>query len=355
MKAYEPQRSLAIGRAGDQRRQIDTLRGLACLALVVFHTVGADRNSGLRIPDEHGLRLFNDVLAYVRMPLFSFLSGYVYALRPVSGSGLRFIKGKVRRLLVPMLLVGTLFAILQANVPGSNFNQYDWRLLHIVPVAHYWFLESLFIVFAVILLLERAHWLGDGARFAGVWLAAAALFVMDPFPRYFGLSGATYLFPFVLLGIACHRSLGRWPDAVALPWIGLALVSLAGLTWGLTSELPRTTSVLGLAFGTCACLLLFRSRVESTMFAAIGRYSFAIFLFHSVFSAASRIVLGRFGQFPTSLLMACGIVAALIGPIVVERLLRRSGLAIGAWMLGVKPSTLGIAVPPSATESGAKP
>lgn len=346
MKSLESPGTVATGRAADQRRQIDTLRGLACLALVVFHTVGADKNSGLRIADEHGLRLFNDVLAYVRMPLFSFLSGYVYALRPVSGSGLRFIKGKVRRLLVPMLLVGTLFAILQANVPGSNFNQYDWRLLHIVPVAHYWFLESLFIVFLVIVLLERANWLADDFLFAGVWLAAAALFAMDPFPRYFGLSGATYLFPFVLLGIACHRLLGRWPDAVALPWIGLVFVSVIGFTWGLASELPRTTSLVGLALGTCACLLLFRGRMESTLLAAIGTYSFAIFLFHSVFSAASRIVLEKLGQFPIPLLMACGIITALIGPIVVELVLRRSGLAIGAWMLGVKRSQPRTAIPP---------
>ena len=69
------------------------------------------------------------------MPLFAFLSGMVYALRPVAGDAQAFVGAKVRRLLVPMLSVGTLFAILQANTPGANFAGHDWALLHIRPVA----------------------------------------------------------------------------------------------------------------------------------------------------------------------------------------------------------------------------
>ena len=60
--------------------KIDTLRGLASVLLVTYHVIGTGSDSGLRIPDGEPVQLFNDSLMYLRMPLFSFLSGFVYAL-----------------------------------------------------------------------------------------------------------------------------------------------------------------------------------------------------------------------------------------------------------------------------------
>lgn len=98
---------------------IETLRGLACLLLVLYHVIGADASLGLRVEDGP-VRWLNDGLAYLRMPLFTFLSGLVYGLRPFAGNSRAFLVGKVRRLLIPMLFVGTLFAVLQALIPGTN-------------------------------------------------------------------------------------------------------------------------------------------------------------------------------------------------------------------------------------------
>jgi len=134
--------------------RIDTLRGLACLLLVGYHVVGADPDHGLRLADG-ALRWLNDALAYLRMPLFTFLSGLVYGYRPFGGNSQAFLLGKARRLLVPMLFVGTLFALLQVLTPGTNSAVGAWYLLHIQPVAHFWFVESLFWVFLVVWALER--------------------------------------------------------------------------------------------------------------------------------------------------------------------------------------------------------
>ena len=133
--------------------QIETLRGLACFLLVAFHVVGDTANSGLKI-EEGVFREINDFLALIRMPLFTFLSGWVYALRPFSGNGLAFLKSKVRRLILPMLVVGTVFAVLQSQIPGANSKTVDWTELHLIPVAHYWFLESIFTIFLFVMLLE---------------------------------------------------------------------------------------------------------------------------------------------------------------------------------------------------------
>lgn len=93
-------------------RHIETLRGLACFLRVRYHVLGPFPSSGLRVAD--GLvRWFNDGLAYLPMPLFTVLSGLVYGLRPFAtgDSSQAFLLGKVRRLLIPMLVVGTAFAV----------------------------------------------------------------------------------------------------------------------------------------------------------------------------------------------------------------------------------------------------
>ena len=137
-----------------RNESIDTLRGLACVFLVGFHVVGGDSSLGLKISDGN-FRDINDVLAYLRMPLFTFLSGLVYAYRPFTVNFKDYATGKFRRLLIPMLVVGTIFAVLQAFVPGTNVSSYNWRFIHIISVAHFWFIEALFTIFITIAILDK--------------------------------------------------------------------------------------------------------------------------------------------------------------------------------------------------------
>lgn len=305
-----------------RKLSIDTLRGLACILLVAFHVVGGP-SQGLRLPPDHLLPQLNDVLQLLRMPLFSFLSGFVYAWRPYSGDKAMFLKAKVRRLLVPMLLVGTLFAVLQTHVPGVNGAQYDWRLLHIVPLENYWFLESLFIIFVLTACLEQFALLATPSGFTMVWLLAALGFVFNPMPIYFGLQGAAYLLPFFLLGLASNRfgeQLPRGPvmlaTAALLAGLGLYLIFV-------TQAMPDRPGIVALVISASLCVFLLRSQLELRWLAWIGLYSFAIYLFHSFFSAASRIALMQLGVRSVPALFITGLLAGISGPIVAAMILRR--------------------------------
>jgi fucose 4-O-acetylase-like acetyltransferase len=304
--------------------RIDTLRGLACLLLVLYHVVGSNSTSGLQLHPSHGMVLLNEVLGYLRMPLFSILSGYVYARRPFRQDAGAFIVGKARRLLVPMLVVGTTFALLQAAVPGSNSQVADWHLLHVVPVAHYWFLESLFVIFMTILALEHINALATRLRFAVVMAGAALMFVTEPFPVYFGLAGAAYLFPFVLFGLWCGRLTGtaKGEHRVSLQ-MGVVLVVVAILHAGLVAQaLPGKYSLTALILG-CGCgLILLNSRLESSALASVGRHSFAIFLLHTMGTAASRIVLTKVGLASIYVLVPVGMWAGIALPVMASSWLK---------------------------------
>ena len=305
-----------------RKLSIDTLRGLACILLVAYHVVGGP-SQGMRLPPDHLLPQVNEVVALLRMPLFSFLSGFVYAWRPYSGDPAMFLKGKVRRLLVPLLLVGTLFAVLQAHAPGANGVQYDWRLLHIVPMVNYWFLESLFIIFVLTAFLEQFALLATPARFAMVWLLAGLAHAFNPLPVYFGLQGAAYLLPFFLLGLGSNRfgeQLPRGPvmlsTAALLAGLGLYLILV-------TQAMPDRPGIAALVISASLCVFLLKSHLELRWLAWIGVYSFAIYLFHSFFSAASRIALVQLGVSSVPTLFITGLLAGIAGPIAAAMILRR--------------------------------
>jgi peptidoglycan/LPS O-acetylase OafA/YrhL len=301
-------------------RHIQCLRGIACGLVVLYHVIGPDPSGGLRISDGI-LRVLNDNLAYLRMPLFTVLSGLVYGMRPfVRGTdGRRFLLGKARRLLVPMLMVGTSFAVLQAIIPGTNNVVGDWRLLHIVPVGHFWFLESLFWVFVLLWGLERAGWLARPNRYAVVFATAVVIYLTVRAPRVLGLDGAVYLLPYFLGGLAVMR-FGVWPRLRTFPvLVILAVVAAAGVWW-LGLPLPRNArfELPTLAIGLSLCGLCLAVRLEWAWLARLGTSSYAIYLFHVFFTAGSRITLELLGLAYVPWQIVAGVIAGLTGPMAIE-------------------------------------
>lgn len=320
--------------------EIDTLRGFACVLLVSFHVVGVNADMGLHLPPEHWLQQLNGVLAYLRMPLFSFLSGYVYAFRPYRpehslASG--FIQGKMRRLLLPMLTVGTLFALMQNATPGANGNVTNWWLLHIVPVAHFWFLEALFIIFCVVMALEHGRLLLSPQRFAGVWALSVLAYSFWQSTAYFAVSGAVYLMPYFLAGVACQRFELR---SVPARWLAAAVLGLAGV-WltALPQPLGQGISLPGLLVGLSAAFLLLRSGWRWPALAYVGSFSFAIYLMHVFFTAGSRMAFTRLGVVDVLVLFGLGTLLGIAGPMLAALVIRRSA-RLKLWLLGEAPGSL---------------
>lgn len=301
--------------------RIETLRGLACLLLVSYHVIGADPGLGLRVGDGP-LRWLNDGLAYLRMPLFTFLSGLVYGYRPFEGNSHAFLSGKARRLLIPMLFVGTLFALLQGWVPGINRSPGPWHLWHLKPVAHFWFVESLFWVFVLIWALERWGGLKRAPQFVLVLALACALYLAVRGWPWLGFDGAIYLLPYFLGGLACSR----FPVQSLLrsPWLKLYMTALAitlvGLQ-GMPVPNPDRRTALMLTTGMTLCLLSLSLALVSPWLARIGRYSYSIFIFHVFFTASARIGLDLLGLDHTAVDLVLGIALGVLGPILLERII----------------------------------
>ncbi|NTU96530.1 MAG: acyltransferase [Chlorobiaceae bacterium] len=295
---------------------VDTLRGIACIFLVAYHVIGTSPENGLRL-HEGFLKDANQLLAYVRMPLFTFLSGYVYAWRPYKSDWKKFMQGKIRRLIVPMLFVGTVFALFQALTPGTNASVTDWRFLHLLPVAHYWFIESLFLIFIILLPLEHFRLLDSRAGLGIAFLIAAILNVSNIGTPWFSIAGAFYLLPYFLFGLFCFRFPLNVKYSRYAGYFILVLVILFLVFYGQQYGGGRR-SFNSLVIGILSCGSLLFIGFESRSLAAVGFYSYTIYLFHVFFTAASRIFFRAAGVSDIWVLFLLGTVIGLAGPILVD-------------------------------------
>lgn len=301
-------------------RHLESLRGAACLLLVLYHVVGSDAGSGLRIGDGW-LRTTNDWLAVLRMPLFGLLAGWFYAERPaISGQLSHFVSGKAQRLLLPSLSVGSLYLIAQLVAPGVNNRSTGIPLLS--PVAHLWFIQALFLVFVTVALAERIGLLRTLDRMYLTLAAAAALYLSGVGTPWLGIGGAIYLLPYVLLGIALQRfgDIKRLRDPACIILLIAAIWALAAANELDFSAERRTVAYLAVA--TCMMLIALASGLQSRLLIRVGSFSYAIFLFHPFFAAAARVMLEQAGLPYLVLQLPLGLVSAVAGPILVQRLLR---------------------------------
>lgn len=274
-------------------RSIETLRGLACVLIVAYHAIpAADAIEGLL---NYGY--LGHCFRLIRLPLFTAISGYVYAMHALApGDFGRFMSGKARRILLPWVSVTLLTLVLRAALQrGSGLSLQDLLQSLWLPIDHLWFLPAIFWVFLATALLELA---GCLATFRGwlitcavAWLGATFLLGIVP---ALGVTGFFQLLPFFLFGLGLCRFDAPLRSPTAL-WV-YAVTALVGMTihqmmWfgrvHLTS-VEYNLLVLFTVYGTQG--LLFRFRREVPALAALGAWSFAIYLFHPMaISIATRL------------------------------------------------------------------
>jgi peptidoglycan/LPS O-acetylase OafA/YrhL len=325
---------------------VETLRGLAIILVVFGHMIGQTSTGGMRVSDDSIFRYLYYTLEYVRLPLFTVISGWVYANKPIrTGQGVSFLRGKSRRLLIPMFVIGTLLFLFRMVVPGTNSKPEIGDLPRnlIFPYDVYWYLYSLFVIFAVVTVLDSKPFFKKvEGWFLTLLCAFAFLFIsenfLDPIPNVFAFKGAAYLFPFFLLGIGINRYKNILLNEQVI--FGVLLVFVASLilqqmAWFGYFPLQEKHSALGLSVGISAALLLFRLKFTNKLLVRIGYYAYGIFLFHVFFTGGSRILLLKAGVQNQAVILIIGVFVAILLSIIVELVIRRSRI-LSLLLLGLK-------------------
>ncbi|MFL5448799.1 MAG: acyltransferase family protein [Gemmatimonadales bacterium] len=309
--------------------RVQTLRGIACLLLVAFHAIGSSSASGLHVADSSTYRHFTNLFVHIRMPLFTFLSGLVYAYRPLRPEQvLEFSGKKLRRLGVPLIVATTvlytLHLVTDHRVPPVS---QVWTI-YFFPYWHLWFVQALLLVFGAVIAFESLGALSNFRQYLLVFALSLVLYSGGLFQGHeiLGLNNATYLLPFFLAGLAAHRyrDILQTPRALTL--------TLVCLIWSqgwhsyivLTHTLPPIDpvahrSALNLLIGISASLTALQLLPRLRFVGKIGGSSYPIYLYHPVFVAAALSLIGTRIPLPTSLLFVMAGTVGIMGPMLLEQ------------------------------------
>lgn len=314
-----------------QDNSVQTLRGFAIILVVMGHVIGYKGDEGMKVVDDSFWRHLYYSLEYFRMPLFTVISGWVYTLRPVTKETvIKFINGKARRLLVPLLAVGLLYFITRLITPGTNraISIEDIWKIYVYQYDLYWYLPSLFWVFIIISFIEYNQLMN---KFSG-WLIALIISVITlglrntylvEIPNYLGLIGMFYLLPFFIVGIGIGRFHNIFSNKIFVSIMTLLFIggiAIQQLQWYDIIDLGfhGKSSPLGLLVGMTGTIVLFRIHLVIRWLIYVGGFSYGIYLFHVFGAAGSRIFLNKFGITNDILIFTISLTSGIIVPILLE-------------------------------------
>lgn len=310
---------------------IETLRAFAIFLVVAAHVV----NDPEMDPADGLYEYLNNTFKAIRMPLFTAISGYLYGLRPVRPGKLAgFLRGKARRLVLPLIVVSGLEYFFSAVMPGVNQPEVlsgIWRVLFF-PYEHFWFLQVVAIIFVLVAVLDRYGWLQRDTVFLSV--AGASILGFLYYGRLgldlslFSLGTVTYLLPFFLVGYAFSARpacFSKWlptPALLALFGVGLVLQQ-----WAWFNDAGFDTSkrsYVGLAIAIGSASLLLRHRVAIPGVHRVGSHAYAIYLYQGFGAAVGRRLVDATGITSPHLYILGVVGVALLFGVVVEQVFRRS-------------------------------
>ena len=311
---------------------LDVAKGVGIIRVVIGHAWRGLDSAGL-IANPWLFQLIDRLIYNFHMPLFFLLSGFTFqswALRrPVGEAAI----SRVTRLLWPLVLWTYLFTAARlAAGEAANTQVAGLESLFFFPLPprdHFWFLWALFLQHLAVLALIRFV---TGPLSARAWAALAALVILASSVTPVGLNAwtvgaATYAGAF-LAGLALGQTTWRAQGGTAFLLAGLIFLALQALSFQLPQTL-LTAQILGIALSLTALAMIQvlssgRETRLSWLLARLGVYSMGIYLAHTIFSAGTRAVLGRFTQDLTAH-MIFGTLAGIVGPLLIYAVIRRVG------------------------------
>ena len=318
---------------------IEALRGIAIILVVIGHVIGSESDGGMKVADDSFLRHFYFTFQFLRMPLFTVISGWVYALAPVDRQHLtQFIIKKIRRIILPLICVGGLYYIVQSLTPNTNKSyalSQIWRIL-IFPYTFYWYLYALFLVFMVVSVFDVNKWANKVSTWLVIVIVSLVLlvirdrFIPNSIPNIFGFKNAMYLLPFFMIGVGIKRFSSLFKNKYLMFSVATMLIIgliLQQLVWYKVLDYQFSAySGLGLLIGITGVITLLHINFKSKRMVWLGNFAYTIFLFHSFGTSGGRIILNAVGIHNTAIVFLVSLFLGLFLPIVAEKIFDRYGV-----------------------------
>ena len=333
------------------KADIAILRLLAIIIVVAFHAYGmcyAEAHLPQPLPKvyQETYEWFNQYIPInVAMPLFVFVSGYLFGMQLHKGKYLSLwevAKDKFLRLLVPYyFFVPIMMATYSGFLLGPYYTGNYW---------HLWFLPMLWWMFVVTFLLRAIIFSDKKWILFGLILISYGCALLGDFRLYlFGLHGFNKLFCYFLLGIAAIKYEELFISAIKNYHLFYPLTIVYGVTiiWFPTEYGDMS---LALLIGTtCAIIVLWylfhiipwNSFKITPYLLSVSACSFGIYIFHNwmevylISSTAQRLFpIAEFASQHIILFPLLFTIAAFVVSLILTKLMLKTN--IGQMLFGAK-------------------
>ena len=306
---------------------IDKLKGYACFLVLFGHVIMGIRLAGINIPS-----FFQGMEEFIwsfHVALFMFLSGVVYAKTgqwQSKKTRLGFIKHKLLNLGIPYVVFSAIYILINSLVGQTNTQSSVLDILFIwkTPVAQYWFLYALFFLFVIWTLL------GGLLKNWQITLITVIIGYLLPLIKI-PLGSFDVVFysalPFGLGTFVDFEKLTK-PSAwiktlivIAHIAIGVAVILLHRIESVIFKE---AMILIGIYASIMFISLLERIKPVGKFLLFVNKYSFQIYLLHTIFTAGIRIILQRVNitQWWIHVLVGtvCGIVFPVLASLIANKI-----------------------------------
>lgn len=305
---------------------VDRLKGYACFLVLFGHVIRGIRTAGINIPQFfEWMELF---IWSFHVALFLFLSGVVYRLTGEwknHKTKYGFILHKLLGLGIPYVVFSAVYIFINSFVGEANTQSSIKDILFIwkTPVAQYWFLYALFFLFCVWTVLSG---------FLKNWqIAVLSLIIAYGVPLLGGTLGCfeVVFYSSLAFGIGTFINFQKLTNSkICFKCLVVILHLVAGAVFIFMNmiESPFIKEfmfLLGIYASILFISILQNCKVISRFLDFINKYSFQIYLLHTIFTAGSRIILLRLNitewWIHVPIGTVCGIVFSVFAAIIAKK------------------------------------
>ena len=275
---------------------VDRLKGYACFLVLLGHVIMGIRIAGIDIPEFFwGMEKF---IWSFHVALFLFLSGVVYKMTGEwkgKQSKWKFILYKLYTLGIPYIVFSVVYILINSLVGESNTGFAVSDILYIwkTPVAQYWFLYALFFLFCI--------W----TAFSGIlknWQITLIVVLIGNLAPIFGIplgSMDVVFYSALAFGIGTFVNFQSLTKSQAwAKWLVVLMHIVTGIIFILLKkiEAPFIKEIM-ILFGIYSSIMfisiLQNCKAMARFLDFVNKYSFQIYLLHTIFTAGIRIILLR--------------------------------------------------------------
>ncbi|MBE6727645.1 MAG: acyltransferase [Ruminococcaceae bacterium] len=315
-----------VGFLEDKREYwVDNLKVFACILVVLGHFFQSMRSSEIMSPSPSAL-WFDKTIYFFHVPLFFICSGYLYQkssnTTTFNGWKTNILK-KIVSLGIPYFVFSLLTWCLKTLFANSVNKKVDniFTSLFIKPISPYWYLYALFFMFLIIPTFKNKY-----AAIIGIFISLT-IKIITFIPLVSDIYSLNIIFGNIIWFVIgmCINSFGANMKKKNNLHFSLSFI-LVFVFIGL-SVLPEIYNtkhhIISFAMGLLGCfafVLLFkelqRFNFLNKLFSYCAKYTLPIFLMHTIFAAALRGVLNKFGISSTMIHIILGLFVSFACPVI---------------------------------------